>query len=202
MAPDLANQGQMTTALALNEIQAKADQKAPIALVPLNDPMVLDAGGNFSLTKVNAYRAGVDQQRASNNSQADPQAYCQNLVDTGAPRITLDAPLTVKVRTPDPATGNTLFTFLAQRFVNSYANLKCQSLLGQVSPIATTQDGNGAAISATYNGVQINTTTQAPDCNVNGQTVNGCTGTVTINGQVCTLAFTNNTVTIACNKGN
>lgn len=210
MVPDLANPGHMTTALPLDELQAMVHQQKPVALVPMNDPMALDGNGNLDLNKTNMYRAGVDQPRALNNSQADPKAYCQNFVTTGAPRIVLDAPLTVKMTTPDPATGNTLFTFLAQRFVNSYMTLNCQKLLGKADPIATAQDGNGAAISATFNGQPINTgtnpnptptpTPSAPNCTLNGHMVNGCTGTVTVNGQICKFTFANNTVVINCNK--
>ncbi len=185
MAPDLANPGHMATALPLNELQAKADQQAPVALVPANDPMVLN-NNNLDLNKTNAYRVGVDQSRARDNGQASGKDYCNNLINTGAPRIVLDAPLTVKMTTPDPATGNTLFTFLAQRYVNSYMNLDCQKLTGTASPIATAQDGNGAAISATFNGKPINTGT----------------GTGGTGGQTCTLAFTNNTVTMNCHKKN
>ena len=205
MAPDMANPGHMATALPLNELQAAADQQKPVALVPMNDPMVLN-NNDPDLNKTNLYRVGVDQLPARNNDQANGKTYCQNLVDTGAPRIVLDAPFTVKMTTPDPATGNTLFTFLAQRFVNSYTNLNCQKLTGKASPIATAQDGNGAAISATFNGKPINTTGNGtgngtgPDCKFNGQTVKGCTGTVNVNGQTCKLSFANNTVTINCHR--
>ncbi len=210
MAPDLANPGHMATALPLNELQAMVGQQAPVALVPLNDPMVLN-NNNFDLNKTNAYRAGVDQPRALNNDQASPTAYCQNLTGTGAPRIVLDAPFTVKMTTPDPATGNTLFTFLAQRFVNSYVNLNCQKLTGKADPLATAQDGMGAAISATFNGQPINTTgttgtgtgtTTNPNCTVNGQTVKNCTGTINVNDQSCKISFTNNTVTMNCHRRN
>jgi hypothetical protein len=206
MVPDLANPGHMTTALPLNELQAMVNQQAPVALVPSSDPMVLNNNAT-DLNKTNAYRAGVDQPRAQNNDQADPKTYCQNLVNTGAPRIVLDAPLTVKMATPDPATGNTLFTFLAQRFANSYMNLNCQQLLGKASPIATAQDGNGAAISATFNGQPINLgagggggQSSAPNCSLNNHVVKGCTGTVNINGESCKLTFANNTVTMNCRK--
>lgn len=211
MAPDLANPGHMTPALPLDELQAMVRQQKPVAMIPLNNPMTL-VNNNASLDKTNLYRAGVDQPRALNNSQADPKAYCQNLVTTGAPRIVLDAPLTVKMTTPDDGTGNTLFTFLAQRFVNAYMLLDCQKLLGKASPIATAQGANGAAVSATFNGQPINTGTNpnptptpapsAPNCTLNGQKVNGCTGTATVNGQACTFTFANNTVTIVCNKPN
>ncbi|HEY0756448.1 MAG TPA: hypothetical protein VGD98_21020 [Ktedonobacteraceae bacterium] len=206
MAPDLADPGKMATALPLNELQAMADQQAPVALVPLNDPMVLN-NNNPDLNKTDLYRAGVDQPRALNNDQASGKTYCQNLSKLGSARIVLDAPMTVKATTPDPATGNTLFTFLAQRFVNSYMNLNCQQLTGQASPLATAQNGNGVAISATINGKPIDTGMggtggNGPDCNINGQKVKGCTGMVTVNGQNCTVSFANNTVTMACHKKN
>ena len=209
MVPDLANAGHMATALPLNELQAMVNQQKPVALVPLTDPMVLN-NNNPDRNKTNLYRAGVDQMPANNDNQASGKTYCQNLTTTGAPRIVLDAPFTIKMKTPDAATGNTLFTFLAQRFVNSYTNLNCQKLTGQASPIATAQDGNGAAISATFNGQPINTNGggtgtgngAGPDCTFNGKTVKGCTGTVNINGQTCKLSFANNTVAISCHRRN
>lgn len=206
MAPDLANPGHMTTALPLNEMQAMAFQKAPIALIPLNDPMALN-NNTFDLNKTNAYRAGVDQTPARGNAQADPKAYCQNMVTTGVPRIVLDAPLTVKMTSPDTGTGDTLFTFLAQRFVNAYMILNCQQLLGMANPLATAQDANGAAISATFNGQPVDTGTNpgpgpapAPNCTLNGQQVNGCAGSATVNGQACTFSFADNTITIQCKQ--
>jgi hypothetical protein len=205
MAPDLANPGHMTTALPLNELQAMAFQKAPVALIPLNDPMALNNNA-FNLAKTNAYRAGVDQTPARSNTQADPKAYCQNMLDTGAARIVLDASLTVKMTSPDTGTGDTLFTFLSQRFVNAYMILNCQQLLGKASPIATAQDANGAAISATFNGQPIDTGANpgpgpapAPNCTLNGQQVNACTGSASVNGQACTFSFANNTIAIQCN---
>ena len=69
MAPNLANPGQMATALPLNELQAAAHQAAPVALVPTNDPMVLN-NNNVDLNKVNLYRIGVDQPVALNQDQA------------------------------------------------------------------------------------------------------------------------------------
>lgn len=203
-APDLANPGHVVTALPLNEMQAMVSQQDPVALVPMNDPMTQNNTA-ADLDKTNAYRAGVDQPRALTATQADPKTYCQNLVKTGASRIVLDAPWTVKMTTPDPATGNTLFTFLAQRFVNAYTMLNCQQLLGRTNPIATTQDGNGVAINATFNGQPINTNGgggqgSAPDCIINGHTVQKCSGTTTVNGQPCQLSFANNTVTMNCQK--
>jgi hypothetical protein len=206
--PDLADPGHTATGLPLNELQAAAHQGAPVALVPAGDPMVLN-NGNTDLNKLNAYRRGVDQAPAANADAASTKTYCQNLASVGAQRIVTDAPLTVNATSPDAGVGDTLFTFLAQRFVNAYGadNLNCVQLLGKPSPIATTQDGNGVAISATFNGQPINTqgtttgSTNKPDCNVNGTKVAGCDGNATINGQTCTLAFMNNTVNVTCPNG-
>lgn len=157
MVPDLADPGQMTTALPLNELQAEAHQPAPIAFVPANDPMVLNNNMKTDINKLNAYRIGVDQTWVDSKNQADPKAYCQNLVDTGAPRIVKDAPITARWSTPDPAVGNTLFTFLAQRFANTYTNLNCKQFLGKKSPIATKLNGDGVAVKVIFNGDTVKT---------------------------------------------
>ncbi|HEV2583484.1 MAG TPA: hypothetical protein VGT44_21670, partial [Ktedonobacteraceae bacterium] len=86
--PDLASAGQaqMLTGLPLNELQAAANQGAPIALVPSHDPMVL-VNNHSNLDKINAYRAGVDQPIAQNLGAASTQQYCQNLLDIGPARL-------------------------------------------------------------------------------------------------------------------
>jgi len=74
-APNLADNNNMVSALPLDEIQAAMDQKAPIALVPLTDPMTLN-NNNPSLTKTNLYRRGSDQAPAANAQQASGTTYC------------------------------------------------------------------------------------------------------------------------------
>jgi hypothetical protein len=157
MVPDLADPGQMTTALPLNELQAEAHQPMPIAFVPANDPMVLNNNMKTDINKLNAYRIGVDQSWVNSKNQADPKTYCQNLVDTGAPRIIKDATFTAQWTTPDPAAGNTLFTFLGQRFAASYTNLNCQRFLGKKSPIAVKLNGDGVAVKVIFNGKTVGT---------------------------------------------
>jgi hypothetical protein len=157
MAPDLADPGQMSTALPLNELQAEAHQPMPVALVPANDPMVLNNNMKTDINKLNAYRNGVDQSWVNSKNQADPKAYCQNMVDTGAPRIIKDATFTAQWTTPDPAMGNTLFTFLAQRFATSYTNLNCQHFLGKKSPIAVKLNGDGVAVKVIFKGDAVST---------------------------------------------
>jgi len=149
-APNLADNNTPVSALPLDELQAAADQQAPIALVPLTDPMTL-ANNNQNLFKTNLYRRGVDQPFVRSQQAASGRAYCQNLVQTGLPRLQLDQQLTVNATSPDAAAANSLFTFLAQRFMQSYTNLNCQSLLNMPNPVTVQTDGNGVAIAATFN---------------------------------------------------
>lgn len=171
-APDLADPGQMVTALPLNEIQAAAHQAAPVALVPSRDPMVL-VGNKSNLDKVNAYRAGVNQPLVQNLNAAGTKNYCTNLLAIAPQRLMLDSRFTKAQPSVDPAAANTLFTFLAQRFVFSYeaTGLNCVKLLGQPDPVSVKTDKNGAAISATINGTTIFTPV---DCSVNGMVLAGC----------------------------
>ena len=111
MAPNLADAGQMVTALPLNKLQAAAHQAAPIALVPANDPMVLK-NDNIAINKLNAYRMGVDQPQVFSKNQVSPTPYCQKLVDIGAARIAKDASITGPLTSPALAVGTNLLTFL------------------------------------------------------------------------------------------
>jgi hypothetical protein len=107
--PDLANNGNPTSALPLNEIQAMVYASYPQALVPLNnDFVVVGAGGDPNPTlpttlfpaKVNLYRQGVFQPKMADftgtplttmgqiTGQASPKAYCYNLNTKGGPDLT------------------------------------------------------------------------------------------------------------------
>jgi hypothetical protein len=200
MAPDLADPGKMVTAQPLNELQAAAHQATPVALVPSRDPMVL-VNNRSNLDKINAYRAGVDQSLAQNLNSAGTRNYCTNLLAIGPQRLVLDARLTKAIPAPDPAVANTLFTFLAQRFVTSFeANgLNCMKLLGQPDPIKVKTE-DGVAIDATINGKTIFTPV---DCSINGTVLVGCSGTTTINGQTCSFLYDRNAhqVKITCPAG-
>jgi hypothetical protein len=199
MAPDLADPGQMVPALPLNELQAAAHQAVPVALVPNRDPMVV-VNNERNLNKVNAYRIGVDQPTIQNLDAAHVLLYCANLLAIAPERILRDAPLTQASLSPDPAVANSLFTFLAQRFVFTYGlnGLNCTAELGQPDPITVQTDGNGVVIAATINGTTINGNTI--NCAVNGTVLAGCSGTTTINGQTCTFTLDMNTrqVNITC----
>jgi hypothetical protein len=150
MAPDLADNGKMITALPLDEMQAAAQQMAPIALVPAGDPMVLN-NNQPNRVKLNAYRQGVDQMPAPSLAAANTTTYCNNLLNIAPARLQLDAQMTMNRPSPVPAVGNNLFTFLAQRFVTTFGpnGLNCMGLLNKPNPVNVTTDGNGVAISAT-----------------------------------------------------
>ena len=153
--PNLADNGNPAPALALDEIQAAAYQRAPVAQIPLNDPMTTVAVGDNnkpSLAKTNLYRMGVDQILAVSTSQASGTAYCRNLVQIGIPRLQLDQPITINAASPDAGAANSLFTFLAQRMQGSYDNLNCQPLLHAPNPVTTQTDANGVVTSATFAG--------------------------------------------------
>jgi hypothetical protein len=198
MAPNLADPGNMVPALPLNELQAAAFQAAPIGVIPANDPMVV-VNNQPDLTKLNAYRRGVDQKPARSLAEASTTQYCTNLLNIAPARFQLDAALTKASSSPDPAAANSLFTFLAQRFVATYGanNLNCVGLLNTPDPVTVTTDGNGVAVDAT---ITVPTKGNGPNCVVNGVTVAGCKGTATINGQACTFAFDKqaNQVAITC----
>src|SRR2546421_6392560 len=150
MAPDLANPGHMLPALPLNELQAARLQAPPVARVPANDPMVI-TNNQPDINKLNAYRRGVDQSPVSTLVAASRTTYCRHLLAIGTARIQLDMQLTQGRSSPHPAVGNSLFTFLAQRFVASYGanGLNCVGLLNKPDPITVTTDANGVATSTT-----------------------------------------------------
>lgn len=126
-APDLADPGRNVSALALNELQAAAEQGAPVALVPSSDPMT-QVDGRVSLDKTNLYRAGVGQPSLPAGTDTDQvaTAYCSNLKNIAEQRFKADKPFTVKAPSPDPAEKN-LFAFLNARLTASLRTLDCES---------------------------------------------------------------------------
>ncbi len=144
---DLADPGQTVPGLALNELQARAQPRSPVALVPVGDPMTLDADGGTDLVKVNDYRRGVDQPDAAGSWQADTARYCRNMLRIAPARLLLDQ--TQLSGGPSPvASATNLFTFLAQRFAASYDILGCGDLVHIADPVVVTTTSAGVASSA------------------------------------------------------
>jgi hypothetical protein len=156
--PDLADTTgqQQSSAWALNELQAAADQAQPVALIPAWDPFVL-VDNQPNLAKLNAYRAGTDQPQVASLDQADTTTYCQNLLQVGLPRILADRPLTQVAPSPMVAVANNLFTFIANRFHNTFSDmpgfLHCTRFLGVENPVQLEMDDAGVVVNAT---IQLN----------------------------------------------
>jgi hypothetical protein len=150
VAPDLADPGSMVPALPLNELQARANQPAPVAMVPEGDPMTL-VNGNSSLTKTNLYRQGVNMPTVDSHHDADTGRYCRQLLRISPQRMLANQKALTAFKSPDAGAANSLFTFLAQRFVAAYQLLDCENLVNLANPVSVTVDGNGVAVSAKVN---------------------------------------------------
>jgi hypothetical protein len=146
---DLADLGAQVPGLAMNELQSRAHQRSPVARIPAGDPMVLDADGSIDLAKVNAYRRGVDQAEVWHLREADTARYCRHMLRHAPARLLLDQDQLISSPSPVPDAANSLFTFMAQRFVASYNILGCSNLTNIPDPVSFTADANGVAISAT-----------------------------------------------------
>ena len=186
--PDLVNSGKTTATLATDELQAAADQKAPVALVPSADEMVL-LNNKPSLLKIDAYRIGVNQPIAFNLNDANTTTYCTNILNISLPRLNQDMKTFQGQPSPDGgATANSLFTFLANRLNATLANggLNCVGLLNIKNPVTLTTDGNGVVTAATIATTGTGTVTATP-------TTPGMTATTT----VVAMPTTTGTVTVA-----
>ncbi len=139
-APDLSADRRPSSALALNELQAAADQAAPIALVPPNDPMTVAGNGATSIAKTNLYRVGVDQPPV-NRATDTGAAYCNQMAKGGLARLARDQRFTAAAPSPDPGVAADLNGFLLARLNDSWGNLGCPALTHRATPA----DAVGAA---------------------------------------------------------
>ena len=151
-APDLGNHGALATSQALDELLAARSQPADAALVPENDEMVVDNGGQIDQAKTDLYRSEIGQPLVSTQTEASssPQMFCQNLVNIQTPFIAANESLLAAAPSPVPTVGDNLYTFLANRLAGSFDNLNCKNF-GLAQPVAVVTDGSGAAIQATLN---------------------------------------------------
>ena len=152
MAPDLANHGAMTTSQALDELLAARNQPKNTALVPENDEMVLDNGGQFDPAKTDLYRSEIGQAPvgAQTDLSSSPQMFCQNLVNIQTPFLAANQNVFAVWPSPVPTVGDTLFTFMANRLASSFDNLNCTNF-GLTQPVTVVLNGAGAATQATLN---------------------------------------------------
>ena len=150
MAPDLGNKGRMATSQALDELLAARNQPKNMALIPENDGMVLDNGGNWDVAKTDLYRAQIGQAPVDSqtNASSSPAMFCQNMVNIQTPFIAANEKLFAAWPSPVPTVGDTLYTFLASRLASSFDNLNCANF-GLHQTVMVVNNGAGAATQAT-----------------------------------------------------
>jgi len=148
--PNLADGGAPATALPLDELQAAryaGGRGDPAALVPLNDPMTVDGNGQPSTDKTNTYRSLVDMPQLPVGESA--RAYCADMERIQGTRLQQDVNLLAGNPGPAPAEAVNLFTFMAMRLQQSFANLNCASY-GMQDEVSTTVDANGVVVAACF----------------------------------------------------
>lgn len=162
--PDLADPGALVPALPLNELQAKKFQAPPIAQIPLGNPFAIDPPftGRESLRQVNEYRRGVNQRQVNNPEDASTTKYCRKMRAVQPKKLSRDKSAFTAFRSPDSAVADTLFTFMAQRYVGSYEILKCESLLNKPVNVALKTTEDGVVIDATLLQTRQDVTEQIP----------------------------------------
>jgi hypothetical protein len=151
LVPDMQDAGHLVPSLPTNELQARAHQAAPLALVPLGDPFTFSPAitGTPNLARVNTYRRNVDQPQADGNDDASTTTYCGLLrtIHTNDMLIR-DKSFLLGINSPLPDVANNLFTFMAQRYVASYQILGCAALLGKPVNVTLTTNAAGVVIDA------------------------------------------------------
>jgi hypothetical protein len=160
-APDLSDAGRPGTSQTLDELSAAASQRAPVALVPENDPMTL-VNGALSRPKTNLYRLGVGQplvegtgdepfgdSRAGGQQADTPASFCANMLNIQTAFIAANQARFSASPSPVPATGDNLFTFMAARLSASFTNLGCGDF-GLKNTVTLTQDAQGVATAAAF----------------------------------------------------
>jgi hypothetical protein len=152
-APDLGNHGVMSTSQALDELLAARNEPTNAALIPENDGMVTDIGGNIDLAKADLYRSEIGQPLVNRRTQvsSSPQMFCQNLINIQTPFLAANERLFAAWPSPVPTAGDTLYTFLASRLAGSFDELNCANF-GLAQPVTgMVTNGAGAATQVTMN---------------------------------------------------
>ncbi len=154
-APDLANNDQLTTSQALDEILSGAYQPKIAALVPENDEIVLGGSGEFDAAKTDMYREELGQAPidSQNDKTSSPAMYCQNIVNIQTPFLAANAKLLATSQSPATAVGDNLLTFMASRLSMSFVNLGCRHF-GLTDPVTVTRNHAGVAVAAAFSAAQ------------------------------------------------
>ena len=125
--PCLSDPGTTEATQATDELLATADQQAPVALMPVNDPMTtvgadddiiagdLPTAGNLSLAKTDLYRAELGPALLFGSPVQDATQYCTDLKNAGT-RVANDAQFEMTTGSPG---GVPLNQFMAARYATS-----------------------------------------------------------------------------------
>jgi hypothetical protein len=174
MVPDAQDNDALTPSMPTDELFAKHHQAAPLALIPLSDPMTFHApytnvnpttlqtimdNDVESLFKVDLYRLNTDQPMAHGDAGAEPATYCKHLREIQLTEMIIpDADLLKfdkngkKVPSPVASLGTDLYAFFVNRYSQSYQFLNCQQLIGLPSNVTVTFNAqgvpNGAIVTA------------------------------------------------------
>jgi hypothetical protein len=152
----------MSAGLANNELMSNKFPPAVESFVPMNDPMVVIANAaagtvTQSSQKTSLYRAGVNQPPVGAGATSGNGAqFCLNFPQ-GCLYIANNQNLFAGATSPMPNVANNLFTFMAQRWANSFAAvpaLGCVNLLGNgnlTNPIQLTTNGNAVVTAVSIN---------------------------------------------------
>jgi hypothetical protein len=153
-APNPTSPGNADDSQALNELSARQNQVAPVALLPVNDPQLL-LNGQFSIGKTNTYRMLTDQPLlpSTTNAQKNAAQYCQQMVNLAPTTLQADIGLEAGFQSPVPALGNNLATLMGARLAASFMNLNCAKF-GLKDPVMLTLNGAGVAIAVLYSTTQ------------------------------------------------
>jgi hypothetical protein len=159
MVPDAQDDDALTPSMPTDELFAKHHQAAPIAVVPLSDPMTFHSPFTNvnpttlqtitdhdveSLFRVDLYRLNSDQPLARSHAGADPTTYCTNLREIQLTQMIIpDAALLKKFPSPVASLGTSLYAFFVNRYSQSYQFLNCQELIGLPSNVTVTFNAQG-----------------------------------------------------------
>ena len=152
--PSLSDPGTTEATQATDELLAGADQKAPVALVPPNDPMTtvgadvdiipgdLPTAGNLSVVKTDLYRAELGQPLMGFDATQAATQYCTDL-KAGGTRVASDEPFEAAAEQAGGVlagqtspNGMPLNDFMAARYAASLVLLNCKLFGGVTAPAA------------------------------------------------------------------
>jgi hypothetical protein len=86
----------------------------------------------------------------------DTARYCRQLLRIAPQRMLANQKALTAFATPDAGAANSLFTFLAQRFVAAYQLIDCATLVNQADPVSVTVNQAGVAVRAAVNTAALN----------------------------------------------